>query len=639
MKTFNKYIGIIAAGAAIMAAPSCSDTWDEHYNNAGVEGETATETLWEQICSNPKLSKYKAIAEKVHYFKDEAHPQANYTFKDMLSGTQLLTVWAPEDDAISDADYQNWLQLAETTKGQYTLQQQVLGNSIALFRNNVSAGIDTTLTMINGKKYEFDQRVPSMAGVNMKEINVAAINGVLHTVGDKLPFHYNHYEFLKDAANTEVSHFHDVIINSDTTYFVKDMSIEGNPDIDGNPTYVDSVYLTSNTMFMGTHRFPTNLNTDQYLTHDESFGANIESEDSAYIMIMPSDKAWEAAYEKLKSYYNYAPIYVDKEKGNQGTTNVFRKVENTDSLMDKNILMDIVSPLCFNLNMQPNAAGRLRQLKMDDFIAEKGASSKYLLNTFGDTLRTDENWDKASIFNGKKVDMSNGVAFIADEWAFPEKLYKPNLTIEIGWQSLYNSANATGTAASYSFSNTAAEAWVDSVGRVSEDNFYYIYPASDTGNPKFEFKLQGTHGENHESDVMSGKYDVYAIMVPNYYMVSSDSIVLNEGVAKTVNGELVPLKHKLVAELSYCNGDAKGKETTKKSDVIDYQGEKVDTLLLFKDFEFPYSYKNLRQSYPTLSLTTKTTSTERKNGYSNDFCIDRILLISKEDNVATKNEE
>lgn len=634
MKRMKKYIGAVALGTLVLAVPSCSDTWDEHYD--GGAGTSATENLWQQISSNPNLSRFAAIAAKTPYYKDTTHPLkkndgTDFTFKDMLNGTQLLTVWAPENDAFTEEQYQNWLTMAETRP--YTVQQQILANSMSLWRNIATGDKVDTLTMLNGKKMEFDKSAPTMQKIQLNEKNIAATNGTLHTLKTPIPFEFNIYEYLKDETNTAVSRFHDYVIATDTTYFDEYSSIEGTPDIDGNPTYVDSVYRNTNTMFFGTKRFPNNNNTDQYLTYQESFGAYIECEDSSFIMVMPTDAAWQNAYSKLEKYYNYADIYVDKEKGNQGTTNIFRQVSNPDSLKEMNINMDIISPLCFNLNKQPNAAGYLGRWNMDDFIASKGASSEYLLNTFGDTLRSDNTWNKSSLFNGKQVNMSNGVGFVADEWAFPLKLYKPNLTVEVGYMSLYNSASAVGTASSVSFSNTAAAKWIDEKGRVSEDNFYYIYPQSATGNPKFEFALKGTHGENQESEVMSGKYDIYVVMVPNYYRTSSDSIDLSSvgTVSQVVNGDTIPLKHKIQATLSYCANQSNGKDKTAVSDLIDYQGEKVDTVLLFKDFEFPYSYKNLRHSYPTIMLTTKTTNSDRKNGYSNDFCIDRFILVSKED--------
>ncbi|MCD8301449.1 MAG: hypothetical protein LUC44_00350 [Prevotellaceae bacterium] len=614
MKRIYNYIGAVASWAVIMAVPSCTDTWEDHYNSG--ESTAATQSLWKLISENPDLSNFSQIAEQVHYYRDQTHPQADYTFKDMLDG-QVMTVWVPENDALSSAEWQKWYDLAESTP--YTVQQQFLANSMALWRHIATGGGADTLTMLNGKKQVFDKDNFTMAELPMKEKNIAASNGTLHTMSTAIPFVYNIYEFLKDEDNStanNLSTFHDLLIEGDTTYFSEDMSIEGLPDANGDPTYVDSVYRTSNTMFTK-QGLPSNSNTDQYLTYDESFGAEIDSEDSTFIMLLPTDNAWENAYQMLEKYYNYAPIYVDNSKANNGTTNVYKEVSNTDSLKDKCINMDILSPLCFNLSFQPDENGNIGRWNLDDFM-QNYSQARYFLNTYGDTLRTDDDWVKESLFEGDRIEMSNGYGIVSDTWNIPAKLYKPDLYIEVGSSSFYNFGNKSGSATSYSFSNTTAMSWVDSVGRVSQGSFYGFSPDSPSGNPIVEFKLQGTSGDNFESDIMSGKYDIYIVMVPAFYVTSSDSIV----------GDT--LKAKIRATISYCNGDASGRDATIQTDQIEYDGEKVDTLLLFEDFEFPYSYKNMRQCYPTLSLTTKTSATDRRNGYSNTIYVDRFILKSKD---------
>lgn len=629
-------------GTVIMAVPGCSDSWDDHYNVDELN-TSASETLWQKIKSNPKLTKYAAIAEKAAYYKDEQHKLTNpdngkpFTFSQMLNGTQLLTVWAPEDAYISDADYNKWMQLAETNP--YSVQQQLMANSIALWRNQAANGGVDSLRMLNGKILVFDKNNYTMANLPISERNIAAKNGTLHTLAGTLPFNYNLYEYLKDEANTtalSLSRFHDYVIATDTTYFQENGSIEGNPDIYGNPTYVDSVYMTTNSMFFQTKRL-TNSYSDKNLTYMESFGANIESEDSTFIMLLPTDAAWQKAYDKIKGLYKYANNYVDNEKGNNNTL-ASREItdEMMDSLLNQSINMDIISPLVFNLHEQPNAGGQIGRWDLESFMSTNGASAEYLLNTYGDTLRSDANWDKTQLFQGTKVKMSNGYGIITDEWNIPTKLYKPNLNVEIGWQSFYNTAkaNLTGTATPYNFSNEVAKKWINETGKVSHNNFYYLR-GSGRNSAEFEFKLVGTDGENEESEVMSGKYDIYVVMVPNYYMISSDSIVINENVALISGTDTIPYKHKITATLNYTKNevDSKGAKNAKvEVKDVDYQGLKVDTLLLFENFEFPYSYKNLRYSYPTLSIKNSTLKTaDTKAGYSTDFCIDRIILVAKDD--------
>lgn len=636
MKSIHKYIGVLTVCAAVLTLPACTDTWDEHYEGTGDSQLAGTETLWQHIKSNPKLSRFATLAEKTPYYKDQLHPLHKsdgtpFTFKDMLMGSQLLTVWAPENDAIEN--YEMWLGYTETNP--YLVQQQVLSNSMSLYRQVATGTAIDTITMLNGKKMQFDKSQPAMQNIKLDEKNIAASNGTLHTLTTRIPFEYNIYEYLKNSTDERISRFHDYVIGTDTTYFFENGSIEGTPDENGNPTYVDSAYVTTNTLFMGSKRFPTNTNTDKYLSYEESFGAPIQAEDSTFIFTIPTDAAWQAAYQKLEKYYNYAPVYEDHEKKNNNVKGVYREVTNVDSLKAANIDMDIISPLCYNLKIQPNAAGYQRRMTMDEFLANPD-QAKYILNTFGDTLRTDAAWQQSQLFQGERVKMSNGVGLIVNEWPIPMKLYRPDLIIETSPYNIFNSEASNGSTQFIGFSNEGASKWIDGYGKVSKNNFLYVKPKTPSEKAKFQFKLIGTDGDNRESDVMSGKYDIYLVLVPNLYVMSNDSIIINPndlancGFA-AVSGDTIPLKHNIEAVVYYNEGNAKGTDAKSKKMSIEYDGTKVDTICIAQDFEFPVTYKNLLHSYPYIELTSTSTSAERKKGFSNDYCIDRIILKSKED--------
>lgn len=631
----NFRVGKLVMGAtAILLCASCSDAWDEHYNPT--QGTTATETLWEQIKANPSLTRYAKIAEKAIYYKDQVHPLTTqdgkpYTYKDMFNGTQLMTVFAPEDNILSEEKMAQLLDQIENGQP-YSVHQQFMANSVSLWRNVLTGdGIDT-LQMINGKRLEFDKSNSTMQFIDIKQKNIEASNGTLHTLNGIIPFEYNLYEYLKDSRNAEnnnLKRFHDYVISTDTTYFNEYSSIEGNPDANGNPTYVDSAYTNTNMMFYNTKR-TTISNSEKNLTYMESFGANIEGEDSDFIMIMPTDMAWETAYTKLKPLYKYANYYVDADKGNshvEATREITE--EMMDSVTDQSINMDIISPLVFNAHKQPKRSLSAPLWTAEQLLNAQDNEVEYLLNTFGDTLRSDNDWNKMSMIQQKSEKMSNGYAIIANSWDIPKKLYQPDLNIEVGWQSWYDSQYFTGTATAYSFSNAVAKAWIDTVGTVSYNNFYELSPTGDGNSIKFTFKLVGTDSENRESEVMSGTYDIGIVCVPDFYKTSGDTII----------GDTV--RHKITATLSYCNNEYKSgvaKNTTLKianKDAIVYDGLKVDTIWLFKDFTFPYSYKNLRYSWPTLELGTYSVTNDRngKNGYpvfKNNLCIDRIVMVAKE---------
>ena len=645
----NKYIGAVTMGALILAAPSCSDTWDDHYAPLDNTDPEATQTLWEQISSDPNLSRFAAIVQKAKYYKDETHPVATFTFADLLSSNQVTTVWAPDNSSFSDEDYQYWLQKCE--EDGYTVQQQFLGNHIAVWRYALNGeGIDT-LKMINGKNLAFDRDAQTIQGVKIVKKNTPAVNGTLHTINGFTPFDFNFYEYIKYTDN--LPELRKYVLSKDTTYFYQNASIEGLPDKDGNPTYVDSVYRTSNRLFNNSNYLPTN-GYEKWLTYDKGFGggSDLTAEDSMFIMLMPTDAAWKEAIDRLSQYYQYAPVYVDKYVGIKKSETTLTDI-NADSLSELSLKMDLVSSLLFNIHKQGKIGGpKGTPWTLDMWLAQKGDSAEYLLNTRGDTLRTTALWDQTSLFNGQVVEMSNGYGYQLDKWAFPSEYYKPDVEIELGWSTLYDEENnCNAIFQSKSFSNVTYQPIVDRFGKVSKNNFYMMKEKSKGSNPKAEIKLQGNLNEAYvpSAKVMSGNYDVYVVMVPHWYEDLSnfgevDSLFLDSAYVDSMSSIS---KNKFTLQITYNAGTAK--EQTSSKVTIDYDGTKVDTILAIPDFNFPYSYKNLSVSrggtklhecFPTITIQSNPSSTEvRSKGYTRELCIDRIILKSKENIVPSEEDE
>ena len=377
---------------------------------------------------------------------------------------------------------------------------------------------------------------------------------------------------------------------------------------------------------------------------EKCFFARINQEDSAFIMVLPTDEAWTKAKQKLASLYKYPSKYEDKVKGNQGSS-VIREIKDPDSLANMSMNMDITAPLVFNVNRQPKVGGKLWTL--EDFIDNKGATAEYLLNTYGDTLRNTATWDKTSLFNGNLIKMSNGYAYEVSTWAYPRDLYQPDIEVEVDYSSFYNTSNtstyykAGSETKSISFSNSTYADIANKYGHVSHNNFYYIAAPGPTSTPHVEIKLTGNLPSTspvvtrwQEADVMSGKYDVKVVMVPYWYSLvpNEDGIIKSEFYDEHYIDSIAAItKMSFTGQLRYNNNDSKGKDaTTKKSAVIEYNSLKVDTLTVFEDFEFPYSYKNLTYSYPTLIIDGATKSASAKKGFIYHLYIDRVILKSKE---------
>lgn len=632
-KKLFKTLGAITTGALILATPSCTDTWDEHYNDLGT---AAGQNLWEQIQSKPELSIFAEIASKAKYYKDDVHPMNDYTFADLLQSGQVMTVWAPENSAFTAEEKAKWLEMAETDG--YNLQKQFMTNHISMWRHPISIAKKDTLNMTNGKEMVFDMSnlaAPTMYDVELAQHNIAASNGTLHTVKGILPFHFNFYEYLKFSGENPL--FSQYVIDKDTTYFIEGSSIEGLPDENGNPTYVDSVYTTSNLMFRSSANVSTSTSDKRHMSQ-KGFAASLDWESGKYIMAIPTDAAWTNTYEKIKSLYTYAESYIDREKSGAKET-VMRPSENPDSLTDLSVKMDIATPIVFDLDRQGKIGGEEgAPWTMEQFIASKGTEAEYFLNTRGDTLRNIENkWDKTELFPGEPLEMSNGYAYISDTWNLPKEYYFPDVEIK-PYSYMFNLYSETfkGSVSSETFTNSLYPEIVAKYGKVSKDQFYIMKPDGST-KPEGNLILQGNYdlAYNRNAKVMSGKYDIYMVLVPYWYKEildkGNDSLYLDSAYVDSVANIS---KNKIKLQVIYDNGTKNGGKG--KSIKVDWDARKVDTVLVIPDMEFPYSYQNLEHSYPIMSIVSDASNSDVKKGYIRELCIDRVILKSKEDDTVVE---
>ena len=592
-------------------------------------------TLWEYIKNNNNYSRFADIAQHAKVYKDDTHAIADKTYADILNSGQVSTVWVPNNDAFTEEEYQKLLGMC--TSGSvadgYRVHHQLLGNHIALWRHNISEVEVDTVKMINGKNLVFVKNTtnPTFGGIPLGEYNKSAVNGVMHVLKGIAPFHYNFYEYLK-YTNPQTK-FGKYVVGKDTTYFNPSVSVEGLPDENGNPTYVDSVFSSTNRLFEYTSYLPKNY-SDNWQMADKGFGARINNEDSVFVMLLPTDEAWDAAYEKLKLSYNYATAYDDKSKGDLNVTNATIKDLNADSLQKMSLEMDMVAPLVFNIHKQPKKGGS-EMWTVDMFKEYKGEGCEYLLNTYGDTLRAVGDWKPSDLFNVNPIDMSNGIAYEVTSWNFPKEYYTPDVEVEIeGTDIFYNKESnkykVGPNSKKYTFSNDAYREITDKYGKVSNNNFYHLDATGPTSAPKVEIKILGNNPNAYvpNAQVMSGKYDVQVVVVPRWYMEIVNGSIIDFLDDEKADSAAAVNKYKFRTQISYNVNAARDKTSSWVTST--YDGLKVDTITVAEDFEFPYSYKNMRFSYPTLVFEGYTSMNDRKNGFVYDIVIDKIILKRKE---------
>ena len=256
---------------------SCTDTWDEHYQT-GVMGEG---NLWESIKNNQQLSNFARVLEATGYNKS-------------LSSSQVFTVFAPTNDAFTDADaneiisqYQEGLAKGLKDEKNTAIKEFVM-NHIALYNYSIAnESPDTTIRMMNGKYLGLTNS--TFSGKPFTSTNTVTGNGILFTLAEKADYIYNLFEYVK--ADQDLDSVRNFLYMSDPYQFHKiefdsEASVPGDI-INGQQHYLDSITATENEFLSNWLR------------------ARLDSEDSCYYALMPTNKAWKEQYEKNVPLFQY----------------------------------------------------------------------------------------------------------------------------------------------------------------------------------------------------------------------------------------------------------------------------------------------------------------------------------------------
>ena len=659
--------------ALMVAIPACTDEhFDVQDGNTGDPLSNATLTLWQQLESKPELSKFASIVAKTPVFKDETHPIAGYTFKDVLNSNQVLTVFAPTNEAFTDAEMLEYENLLQTRP--YDVYLRLVGNHIATY-NYVASGTGVEdIIMINNKKATFDRVNHKLKDLTLTSFNIPATNGTLHTLAAQSPFAYNIYEYLRKHRD-EYPELNKWLAAHDTIRFNASASAEAgaNPET-GEPIYVDSVYYRENSLYYGSYY---RTGEDWEMLH-KGLNANMESEDSLWAFILPSDAAWLAMKAKMDPWYKYAPQYLDMTQLNN-TLNTTSETEAKktnirqipDTIWKDAIAMDLVSPLSFNIRRQPRTSAHPGVWSVEEF---KNATMAKMFNNRSDTFTvaervktTEASEDiKALLFGtGTPVEVSNGLIYPVDSWNFYDTYGAQDVEVKVNYNSIYQpgrynlSTSDQKNTKEYTYAgqyerkafNNATRKLSQKHGRVSENYFYYI--CKDDGESQSSITLILKDWERDHQIMSNIDYEIGLVLVPNFYRFDSDTYY--DQVYGTYNPDNLPIEEydpdgsilkqyfrtdSIQVDFSWMDLNGKEQKTTKKADrfFCCYNGENVDTVWVHHDKEttngiinFPASYKNLRYAYPTITITALKNNDTRKRNHISYFGIDRVILRAKKD--------
>ena len=269
IKSFRYLFAFCVSCCFVAALTSCRDDWNTHYDASTTDGGT----LWQAINTDNNLKNFARVLKATGYDL-------------LLDGSQTYTVFAPTDAALSASQADSLIaeykrqETAGTRANDNTVVRQFLQNHIALFRHPVSSLTNDSIKLMNSKYALLTDR--ALAGTGLKSTNELHNNGLLFTLDRQMTYFPNVFEYLgHDQELDSVYQF----INSYSVYEFNDAKSVPGGIVDGMTIYLDSVSELHNVFL-------------------SSYGL-INSEDSTYWMLCPTNSEWSRLVAEYEPFFNY----------------------------------------------------------------------------------------------------------------------------------------------------------------------------------------------------------------------------------------------------------------------------------------------------------------------------------------------
>lgn len=535
-----------------LMALSCQDEWDEHYGQANPMA--SQESLWQALKGRAELSNFVRLVENVGY---------EYYF----DGDRMFTLFVPTNDCLTEADVDSLTEVYNAQKSNRiknndnTVIKQVLQNHMAMYNYAaIASGDSVQMMMLNGKySYLADGGVN---GVKYLSSNMLYRNGVLFTVGSRLPYFANVSEYF--TMDDELDSIASFFSRYNVYEFDASRSVPGEI-VDGKTVYLDSVMNLKNVMF------------------DEL--GYINREDSAYWIVVPTDRQWRKLYEEYKTYFNY--------------DNRTAKRDSVENVMTHKA---IVQGTVFNMNVQPSVN--------DSVISTNYNKANY---RYYKCLRP---FDEGGVFSGaRSVECSNGKVFISDNWEIDKRTtFFQEVKIEAE-NAYYQDSIAK---CKEPVSTYTVPSGNPLYGQVSGNAYVQVEPRNTAVTPLIRFTIP-----NLLSNI---GYDIYAVFAP---AIASD----------TLTTDTLPLKVKF--SLKYNDQDGRQVNDIKMENpeggtyVYETTPNVVDTILVARDYKIPTCSYGL--SEPQVRLTVES-DRGTASKYTRILRLDCIVFKPHEDDNNVSNE-
>ncbi len=477
MKYINKSMMLVAGG--MLALASCSDYSD--YNTAPEDSNPmATKTLYQNISENENLQDFAAVIN-----------QAGCA--DILNSARVYTLWAPLDGTY---DVNTYLAMDSAN-----IVDKFLKHHLADYSYQIVGTVEDRVATMNSKHH--DLTTTSFDGVEIKDVNIPSVNGIMHTLNGSAAYRTNLYEYLDEVEDCDS--FANYIHQYDIYSIDKNKSVIG-PMVNGQQTYKDTVWTKTNTAM-------------KTILH-----ADLENEDSTYTLLIPTDAAWDAAKEKIGASYNYVSgfYYVDLDKVSAEITTFKAKDAATIGKSDDPVEIDaeFLKDTLVKSNILRNLVYSHTNERNEPLLTENVTETDTLLSTSHHYVTSIQNFIDNSV-SGKE-ERSNGYVRRQSTLSyFPWESYEPILGYVQPGRVYGTQGGATGDYVQVLKTKVTDDRWGDEFADGSldflkkwlmpEGTSYLAYWGTDAtivannGRVEMDYYLSG---------LKSTKYYVYVVFIP-----------------------------------------------------------------------------------------------------------------------------
>lgn len=562
----------------------CSDTWNDHYE--GTPANVNEGSLWQAIQQNPNLSNFAQVIQATGY---DRH----------LNSSQTFTVFAPTNDHFSATDAQNLISQYQQDKltmkdEDNIVLKEFIKNHVALYNFSTSASSIDSVRLLNGK-YAVLQ-AGEVDGVKTLTNNELYRNGVLFTVGGKLSYQPNIFEYIK--KDRDLDSLANFLYNPSFYYkeFMPSLSVVDSVK-DGKTVYMDSVNVQRNRLF-------------EHLQ-------DINDEDSTYWMVMPTNELWKKLVDEYSQYFNYN-----------------KKVQLRDSMNYVNtrlaILQGTVFSKTYNKGVFANQSSGTTEVT-DSALSEHAIQSYHIRTAkWGKEFNYYQYlnpWRTGGVFDQSDVvTCSNGMVRKATTWPINklETFARYNI-IEAESGNIWEYSKIENSKKEGDSIQTITPIIRD-VTRNSVDSLNFYNKV--WSNKFMEFDVQESTYTFHS--VTYALTDVLSNIPYDIYLVTSPAIAYNPNASSF---ERRPVKLRCTIYYPDEEGKIKNEQLLSSqsttADKIDYIKLTSSSKYNETGFTFPTSNFDLDEESPSfkLKIETRVSSSEFNKSHSRTMRIDCILLV------------